>query len=47
VTFLTHGQARIVSRIVLSLASDAGSASRSAIEADPAGNAGKHRAWAS
>jgi hypothetical protein len=38
------GQARIVSRIALSLASDAGSASGAAIEVDPAGNAGKHRA---
>jgi len=40
-------QARIVSRIALSLASDAGSALRAAIEADPAGNAGKLGASAS
>jgi len=39
-------QARIVSRIALSLASDAGSASRAAIAADPAENAGKHGASA-
>jgi hypothetical protein len=34
-------QARIVSRIALSLASDAGSASRAAIEVDPAGKCRK------
>jgi len=32
---LTNGQARIVSRIALSLASDGGSASRAAIETGP------------
>jgi hypothetical protein len=37
-------QARFVSRIALSLARDAGSASRAAIEVDPAENAVKHRA---